>query len=61
MVGDRPDTDILGASKAELRTILVRTGRFDPVQPYPKHLPKPDWDVESLTEIDPAGLTFSRD
>jgi NagD protein len=58
MVGDRPDTDIRGAAQAGLRTILVRTGRFDPGQVYPEYLPTPDRDVESLAQIDPADLTF---
>ncbi|KAI9010565.1 protein NagD [Hyaloraphidium curvatum] len=51
MVGDRPDTDIKGAAELGIRTVLVRTGRFGPGEPYPKGLPKPDYDIASLAEL----------
>lgn len=51
MIGDRPDTDILGASTLGMRTALVRTGRFGPTDPWPPGLPKPDWDVPDLPQL----------
>ncbi len=51
MIGDRPDTDIAGAAALGMKTALVRTGRFLPGERLPKNLPKPDWDVESLSEL----------
>lgn len=51
MIGDRPDTDIVGAARIGMRTALVRTGRFSPGDPYPENLPRPDWDVNNLTEL----------
>lgn len=51
MVGDRPDTDIAGASALGMKTALVRTGRFGPGTPLPDGLPAPDWDVESLQDL----------
>jgi HAD superfamily hydrolase (TIGR01450 family) len=51
MIGDRPDTDILGAAELGLMTVLVRTGRFGRKQPYPKGLPRPDFDVGELSEL----------
>ncbi len=51
MVGDRPDTDIAGAAAIGMKTALVRTGRFRPGEAYPPDLPKPDFDVESLSEL----------
>jgi len=51
MVGDRPDTDIKGAAALGMMTVLVRTGRFGPAQTYPKGLPRPDFDVNSLPEL----------
>lgn len=48
MIGDRPDTDIAGASGLGMKTALVRTGRFAPGMPIADDLPPPDWDVESL-------------
>jgi HAD superfamily hydrolase (TIGR01450 family) len=52
MIGDRPDTDILGAQRLGLRTALVRTGRFAPGEPLPDGVMNPDWDVDSLTELE---------
>ncbi|MCG8053307.1 MAG: HAD-IIA family hydrolase [Candidatus Thiodiazotropha endolucinida] len=51
MIGDRPDTDIAGAARLGMMTVLVRTGRFAPGTPYPPELPGADWDVDSLTEL----------
>jgi len=51
MIGDRPDTDIVGAVRLGMRTGLVRTGRFAPGEEYPADLPTPDWDVGSLREL----------
>jgi HAD superfamily hydrolase (TIGR01450 family) len=51
MIGDRPDTDIKGAADLGLAAVLVRTGRFGRKQPYPKGLPKPDFDVGDLSEL----------
>ena len=52
MIGDRPDTDILGAQRLGMRTALVRTGRFAPGELLPDGVNDPDWDVESLTELE---------
>ena len=52
MIGDRPDTDILGAQRLGLRTALVRTGRFAPGEPLPDGVMNPDWDVDSLAELE---------
>ena len=51
MVGDRPDTDIAGAAALGMRTALVRTGRFSSGERWPKAIPRPDWDVESLGDL----------
>jgi NagD protein len=51
MVGDRPDTDILGAKRVGMRAALVRTGRFPPGADWPAGLPPPDWDVDDLTGL----------
>lgn len=53
MVGDRPDTDIAGAVELGLKTLLVRTGRFGPGEAYPANLPRPDWDVNHLSDWRP--------
>lgn len=51
MLGDRPDTDIAGASRLGLWTALVRTGRFSPDCPWPPDVTKPDWDAADLAEL----------
>ncbi|MCG7983938.1 MAG: HAD-IIA family hydrolase [Candidatus Thiodiazotropha lotti] len=51
MIGDRPDTDIAGAARLGMKTALVRTGRFAPNTEYPAELPRPDWDINSLSEL----------
>jgi ribonucleotide monophosphatase NagD (HAD superfamily) len=51
MVGDRPDTDIVGAMRLGMRAALVRTGRFLPTAAWPAGLPRPQWDVPDLTAL----------
>ncbi len=51
MIGDRPDTDIVGAAALGMQTALVRTGRFAAGEALPDDMPQPDWDVESLEEL----------
>lgn len=51
MVGDRPDTDILGAQQLDIQTALVRTGRFAPGEQLPDNMLPPDWDVNDLTHL----------
>lgn len=51
MIGDRPDTDIAGASRLGMVTAMVRTGRFAVGEPWPESLPVADWDVSSLAQL----------
>lgn len=51
MIGDRPDTDILGAQELGIQTALVRTGRFTPGERLPDNMLSPDWDVENLEQL----------
>jgi len=51
MIGDRPDTDILGAQQLSIQTALVRTGRFAPGEKLPEDMAVPDWDVDNLVEL----------
>lgn len=51
MVGDRPDTDIAGALRVGMRAALVRSGRFPPAAAWPRGLPRPHWDVASLSGL----------
>ncbi len=51
MIGDRPDTDIVGAVRLGMFSALVRTGRFAPGESWPEGLPRPDWDVMGLGEL----------
>jgi HAD superfamily hydrolase (TIGR01450 family) len=48
MIGDRPDTDVVGAQRLGMRTALVRTGRFGPGEPLPVGCGPPDWDSPDL-------------
>ncbi len=57
MIGDRPDTDILGAQKLGMPTALVRTGRFEAGAKLPNGV-RPDFDVEHLHALS-VGLGFS--
>ena len=50
MIGDQPDTDILGALKLGMKTALVRTGRFSEKDQLPENI-QPDWDVGSLRQL----------
>jgi len=51
MVGDRPDTDIAGATRLGMWTALVRTGRFAGGAPWPEGLPRPDLDLDTLADL----------
>jgi HAD superfamily hydrolase (TIGR01450 family) len=51
MIGDRPDTDILGAQYLDMKTALIRTGRFGPNDSYPENQRLPDWDCYSLKQL----------
>ncbi len=51
MVGDRPDTDIAGATALGLWTALVRSGRFAPGQPWSHGQTPPDWDCPDLSSL----------
>ncbi len=51
MIGDRPDTDILGAQRLGMPTALVRTGRFAPGEPLPAGVEPPSIDVDSLLSL----------
>ena len=51
MIGDRPDTDILGAQRLGMQTALVRTGRFAPRDKLPDDMLAPHWDVDNLKQL----------
>jgi NagD protein len=51
MIGDRPDTDIIGAQELGIKTALVRTGRFVPGEQLPETMSLPDWDVDNLMQL----------
>jgi ribonucleotide monophosphatase NagD (HAD superfamily) len=49
IVGDRVETDIRGAQDFGIRSVLVRTGEFDP-----SHLDgsvKPDFSIDSIQDL----------
>jgi putative hydrolase of the HAD superfamily len=46
-VGDSPITDLLGASRAGIRTVWYRTGR----RRIPKGFPTPDYTITALDEV----------
>jgi NagD protein len=50
MIGDRPDTDILGAQRLGIATALVRTGRFARGMALPQGV-TPQWDVDGLDQL----------
>jgi len=51
MIGDRPDTDIQGAALLNMKTALVRSGRFLAGDSYPEDLKKPDIDCNDLQQL----------
>jgi HAD superfamily hydrolase (TIGR01450 family) len=51
MIGDRPDTDILGAQNLGMKTALVRTGRFSAEDHLPAHQANPDHDCQTLQQL----------
>jgi len=51
MLGDRVDTDVVGAQALGIRTALVRTGRFAPGDPWPPGQARADWDVDGLSQL----------
>lgn len=51
MIGDRPDTDIAGATGIGMRAALVRTGRFGADAAWPTVQPRPDWDEPDLPQL----------
>lgn len=51
MIGDRPDTDIMGAERLGMWTALVRTGRFPPGATWNLDIPRPDFDVSGLPAL----------
>ena len=50
MIGDRPDTDILGAQQLGMQTALVRTGRFAVGDKLPDGI-CPDYDVVDMARL----------
>ncbi|KAG9316204.1 HAD hydrolase [Chiua virens] len=48
MVGDNPESDIAGANAARWKSILVRTGVYDPCQGPPSH--RPTHEVEDVEQ-----------
>jgi NagD protein len=51
MIGDRPDTDILGAARLGIQTALVRSGRFSVGTTLPPEVPLPHYDVSNLQHL----------
>ena len=50
VVGDDITSDILGAQTMEMRSILVKTGKFEPNQ-LENPVAKPTWVLESISEL----------
>lgn len=50
VVGDQIQTDILGANRSGLRSVLVRNGEFDPRDPLSSTI-RPDRTISSVTEL----------
>ena len=50
VVGDDITSDILGAQTMEMRSILVKTGKFEPSQ-LKNPVAKPTWVLESISEL----------
>lgn len=50
VVGDDIATDILGAERMGLRSVLVRTGKFQPNQ-VENPTAKPTWEVDSISSL----------
>ena len=50
VVGDDITSDIVGAERMEMRSILVRTGKFKPNQ-LENPVAKPTWVLESVSEL----------
>ena len=50
VVGDDITSDIVGAERMEMRSILVRTGKFKPVQ-LETPVAKPTWVLNSIAEL----------
>ena len=50
VVGDDITSDILGAERMEMRSILVRTGKFKPSQ-LENPVAKPTWVLDSIAEL----------
>lgn len=50
MVGDDITTDIVGAERMKMRSVLVKTGKFKPDH-LENPVAKPTWVLESISEL----------
>ena len=50
VVGDDITSDILGAERMQMRSVLVKTGKFKPVQ-LENPIAKPTWVLEDVSEL----------
>ena len=50
VVGDDITSDIVGAERMKMRSILVRTGKFKPDQ-LENPVAKPTWVLDSISEL----------